>query len=69
MGRIVAGATVLASIRSETRTATTDSAGNACLLLNRYLGTSVSGKVSVIGADCSVSNQPFTSSTSGGPCQ
>jgi hypothetical protein len=69
LGRKVSGATVSGVIRGEVRRGTTDNAGNVCLLFNKYLGTSVGGTINVSGAECSVANLPFTTSTSGSPCQ
>ena len=68
-GKKVAGALVSGVIRSEVRRGTTDNAGNVCLVFNRYLGSSVTGSISVSGSECSVSNQSFTTSTSGAACQ
>jgi hypothetical protein len=68
-GKKVAGAQVSAVIRGEVRRGTTDNAGNLCLVFNKHQGNSVPGTVSVSGAECSVLNQPFTTTTSGSPCQ
>lgn len=68
-GRKVAGSVVTGVIRGEVRRGTTDSAGNLCLVFNRYLGSSVTGSISVSGPECSVSNQPFTTSPSGVACR
>ncbi len=69
LNRKVAGSQVSVRIRGEVRRGQTDSAGNLCLVFNKHLGNSVDGDVSVSGPQCYVFNQPFTTSTSGVPCQ
>lgn len=70
LGSKVAGARVEVTLRSgEVRRGDTDNAGNLCLVFNRYLGSSVSGDVNVSGAECPVTTQSFTTTTSGGQCR